>query len=179
MEEQARILKNEIYDEISLLNQWSQSLSNLLPVDYRSKIKWYGGLPGAIIEAREEKRMEKMINAPILGEHSFFQMAFLIPEKVKLIGKKTRELQGLLSENDSDRIKIGDDFINATVSLIQSWKGYSPAMATTVFSFGKGRKNNKSLIQYLLEECMHGLGDVIASPAAVNKVQIQLPLMLF
>lgn len=179
MEEQIRTLKNEIYDEISLFNQWSQALSNLLPVDYRSKVQWFGGIPGAIIEAREQKRMEKLINTPIVGEHSFWQLTFMIPEKIKAIGEKIRELQGILPDTDPERIKVGDDFINATFSLIQNWKTYSPAMATTMFSFGKGRKNNKSLIQYLLEESTPGFGSVYASPASINKVQTQLPLMLF
>ena len=178
MEDQVATLRREIYEGISLFNQWSETLSNLLPVDYHSKIKWYGGLPGAIIEARESKRMEQMINTPIVGELSFWNLTFLIPEKVKELGEKTREIQTLLPNSEPSFNKIGDDLICAIYDVIRNWKKYSPAMAGTVFSFGKGRKNNKSLIQYVLEEVGTGLDSVRASEAAITMLHTQLPLML-
>ena len=173
------VLKNEIYNGISLLNQWSATLSNLLPVDHRSKVKWYGGIAGAIIEAREESKLVKLINTPIVGEHSFWQLAGLIPEKINSIGEATRKMQAILLSNksDSESLKIGDDSLNAAFSVIQSWNQYSPSMSHNVFEFGKGRKNRKSLIQYVLETSAPGLGNIVASEETLNKIA-QLSLLL-
>ena len=169
MEDNVLTLTNETNELLTQIKQWSEDFSKLVPVTFESKIKWYGGLPGAIIEIREEKRRAKLMNTPIIGDFTFWTLSFEIMEKVQTLGEKTRELQSILTDSHPDYLKIGDDVLNSVYSLIENWKNYSPSLARTNVDFGEGKKKNVlSLLEKILHDAAIGCNAIAASPETIS-----------
>ena len=149
-------LRKEVYDLVELLNSWASKFSNLLPVTYRSKIQWFGGIPGAIIEARETNRMVKMFNAVVIDDYSYGAISELAQEKIRLLGEKTRELQSLLGNDSAEKAKIGDEVIGAMLSFVKNWKAYAPDLARVVLDTGN-KKEDKSFLENMLYVTANGI----------------------
>ena len=135
-------LTQEIIDKLDELENISNSLSSLSPVTHKSqdKIQWYGGIPGLIKESREEKRLIKLINEPIINGMSFFQLAYKIIEETEYLVDRQLQIQQLLSKDDERYYGLVIDIFNIVENVISSWNNYSPDMAQEPISI-KGEKD--------------------------------------
>lgn len=179
MEDKTSNIRIEVEEHVSILQEWSSNFAKLLPVTYRSKIKWFGGIPGAIIEAKEESRMVKLLNAEVIDNYSYGIITEMAFDKIKTLGEKTRALQSLMDENDPEIARIGNEVIGTILSFIKNWKGYSPDLAQVVLLEGKRRKKeDKSFLEKMLLAAAEGAGGVVASSEMVAEVS-RLSMMLF
>lgn len=116
----------------------AETFHALEPVSHLSqaKIQFTGGILGAIREAKEDKRLYKLINEPICRELSFFRYAYYLIDVTKELVEKQTEIQKLISSDNPlyyDNVKI----ILASVSMASdAWLRYSPDMANAGLQIG-------------------------------------------
>lgn len=139
-------LTQEIVDKLEELENMSKKLSSLSPVTHKSqaKIQWYGGIPGLIKESREEKRLVKLINEPILNGKSFLQLAYVIVEETDYLVERQLQIQQFIDKSDERYFGLVIDIFNVVENLINSWENYSPDMKEEPISI-KGEKDMLSL----------------------------------
>lgn len=145
-------LSNEIFLILDAINDITSEISLKTPVSHKSqaRIQWYGGIPGAIKDIRESKRLEKLINEPIVKDISFWDMSFFIINKTELLVSKQLELQKILSDSDPRFYGIVIDIYNLIKNLTSAWYNYSPDMATELMK--SGDLKNISLLE-LVQHC--------------------------
>jgi len=138
-------LKTEIASLCKTIIEESVPFANAEPVSHRSKaaIQFSGGILGAIQEYREGKRMEKLINAKISGQWSFYTFAFHIIEVAESLVEKECELQKQLSKESEEYMKGVQLIITSIEQAKSNWLHYSPDMA--VEGIKVGDTNNVSL----------------------------------
>ncbi len=95
-------LEQELVDLMTEVERSISVIGNLTPVTYLSqaKIQFYGGIPGAIRESRERKRLEKMIEAPLYKDKSYIMYWFYLAEIAEKAAEILLQLQQLLSKED-------------------------------------------------------------------------------
>ena len=131
-------LTAEIKDLCNSLIEDAKILYALEPVSYlsQSKITWVGGILGAVREIRENKRLEKLINAPICREMSFYRYAFHIMQTIEKLVDLQLEIQKNTTSDNS--IYFGNiTLINEAVNAARNaWYRYSPDMAAAGITIG-------------------------------------------
>lgn len=101
-----------------------------------SKIQWTGGILGAIAEYKQDKRLEKLLNAPIYGDLSFYKMTwFIIDETEKLVDKQL-QIQKLSSPEDDIYYGNVKRIFTSLTEVIQAWYNYSPEAAEASLTLG-------------------------------------------
>lgn len=181
MEKDITSLKIEASEILAQIKAWSDSLSKLMPVSYESKVKWFGGIPGAIIEYRETQRMVKLLNTIIIDDYSYGDFAYVLMAKIKELGKATREYQSQLPEDSEESIQFGDDVIITIPTAVKNWKNYSPSLAMVVIEDDEVNKNKKkkerlSLSAQMYIASIEGVSGIHASPEAISIVKKEIPL---
>ena len=75
----------EIQQMCNDLLEEAKAIAQLPPVSHlsKSKIRFYGGIIGTIQDYREEKRLVKLLNAPICKGCSFYAYAFHLIDTTK------------------------------------------------------------------------------------------------
>lgn len=133
MNDRVSQLTNEISEHCAYLDEICVSLRGLQTVSHikQSKfpITWVGGIPGAIKEIRQNKRLGKLINAPIVKDKSFFQLAFEIVDTTKLAVDKQIELQSICNQSTADYYENTIRIVHSSERCFQAWYEYSPDMA--------------------------------------------------
>ena len=144
--ETVETLTREIIEKLSYLEDLTNELSSLTPVTHKSQaiIQWHGGITGAIQESREEKRLIKLINEPIINDKSFYQLAYVIIDETEHLVDRQLKIQQLIKKDDERYFGLVIDIFSAVEKLINSWKHYSPDMAKEPISI-KGEKETFSL----------------------------------
>ena len=144
--ETVETLTREIIEKLSYLEDLTNELSSLTPVTHKSQaiIQWHGGITGAIQESREEKRLIKLINEPIINDKSFYQLAYVIIDETEHLVDRQLKIQQLIKTDDERYFGLVIDIFSAVEKLIKSWKHYSPDMAKEPISI-KGEKETFSL----------------------------------
>lgn len=106
-------------------------IGNLQPVTYlsQSKIQFQGGILGGIREYRENKRLEKLINAPIFKDKSYVTYGVFLAETAEKASKILSEIQQILSKED-DRYYglVVDSFVKLKTAQ-DAWYHYSPVLS--------------------------------------------------
>lgn len=110
------------YDRVSHLSQ--------------SKIQFQGGILGGIREYRESKRLEKLMNQPIVGDLSFYKYAFHLIEKAEELTKLLLEYQKTVGEADENHYTLVEAAINVTMKAVSTWYNLSPDMADASITIG-------------------------------------------
>ncbi len=110
------------YDRVSHLSQ--------------SKIQFQGGILGGIREYRESKRLEKLMNQPIVGDLSFYKYAFHLIEKAEELTKLLLEYQKTVGEADENYYTPVEAAINVTMKAVSTWYNLSPDMADASITIG-------------------------------------------
>lgn len=110
------------YDRVSHLSQ--------------SKIQFQGGILGGIREYRESKRLEKLMNQPIVGDLSFYKYAFHLIEKAEELTKLLLEYQKTVGEADENYYTLVEAAINVTMKAVSTWYNLSPDMADASITIG-------------------------------------------
>lgn len=137
--ESIETLTQEILDKLSELEVLSSKLSSLTPVSHlsKSKIRWYGGIIGTVQEIRENKRLEKLMNEPLVEGKSFFVIALsVIPEAANYLVERQLKVQQLVGKEDSRYFGLVVDIFNGIEKAICSWYNYSPDMAEASITIG-------------------------------------------
>ena len=124
-------LNSEIEKTCKELIAEAKIISQLQPVSHLSKssLQFVGGILGGIREYRENTRLEKLINAPICYNWTFYTYASHLINITEELVKKQIEVQGLASE--SDPCYLGNvELIASSVDIAhKAWFDYSPDMA--------------------------------------------------
>lgn len=161
------ILLNELTSICSEIEESMETVSKLEPVTYLSqaKIQFQGGILGGIREYRENKRLEKLINAPIYKGKSFVTYAVYLAESSEKIVKILSEVQGLLTKED-DRYHglVAASF--ATVNdALNIWYHYSPDLSTVTLNLrGQAEELRGGIRRWIKEEyCKLDLPDSMQS----------------
>lgn len=131
-------LNKEIDTIIEKFSDISRSLRGKDQASYlnHSKIQWTGGILGAIAEYKQDKRLEKLLNAPIYGDLSFYKMTwFIIDETEKLVDKQL-EIQKLSTPEDEVYYGNVKRIFDSLTELIQAWYNYSPEAAEASLTLG-------------------------------------------
>lgn len=110
------------YDRVSHLSQ--------------AKIQFQGGLLGGIREYRESKRLEKLMNQPIVGELSFYKYAFHLIEKAEELTKLLLEYQKIVGKDDEYYYTPVESAIDVTFKAVSTWYNLSPDMADASITIG-------------------------------------------
>lgn len=132
-------LTQEIINKLNELDSLSTELSSLKPVTHRnqSKIQFVSGVLGAIQESREEKRLEKMINEPLIFGQSFYNIALLvIPQATDYLVERQLKIQQLVNKEDKRYYGFVVDIFNYIDKLTCAWYNYSPDMANETLIIG-------------------------------------------
>lgn len=131
-------LKAQIMKGCETIVKESQPFANATPVSHRSKafLQFNGGILGAVQEYREDKRLVKLINAPISDRWSFYTFAFHIIEETETLVNKVCELQKLLPHDSDEYLKEVQLVISAIEQAKSNWLHYSPDMAVEGIKIG-------------------------------------------
>ena len=133
------LITQDIIDKLSELEKMSDTLSSLPPVSHRSqaKIQFVSGVLGAIQENRETKRLEKLINAPLVDGHSFYDIALsVIPNATNYLVERQLKIQQLVDKEDKRYYGFVVDIFNYVDKLTCAWYNYSPDMANESLTIG-------------------------------------------
>lgn len=138
MSEQSNRIVSEILQSCSEMEDMANAISQLQPVSHlsKSKTQWVGGIPGAIKEICEDKRLVKLMNEPIYQGKSFYQLAFYIINQTDSIVEKQITLQGLISKEDANYYGLVILISNTVAKAISEWYSYSPDMANASITIG-------------------------------------------
>lgn len=141
--ENVETLTQEIVDKLLELEKTTKKLESLSPVSHKSqaKIQWTGGIIGAIQENKEGKRLEKLINEPLVDGHSFYDIAlFVIPQAADYLVERQLKIQQLVSKDDKRYYGFVVDIANYIDMMTNAWYNYSPDMANESLTI-EGQKN--------------------------------------
>ena len=110
----------------------ADAIGKLEPVSHlsSSKIQFTGGILGAIQDVKEEKRLVKLINAPIYKEFSFCKFAYHIMAECELLVEKQLEVQKQTSPDNPIYYGNVELIMNSIQSAYDAWYNYSPDMAS-------------------------------------------------
>jgi len=113
-------------------------LSTFEPVSHLSqaKIQFQGGILGAIREYREDKRLVKLINEPIVDGYSFYSYAIHIVQQADAISSLIIEYQKIVSKDSEDYYAAIEPAINTTMKAYTTWYNLSPDMAEAPITIG-------------------------------------------
>ena len=120
------------------LMEEAQTIAKLTPVSHlsKSKIQFSGGILGGIQEYRKEKRLERLINAPICKEWTFYTYAgHLIDTATELVQKQI-EIQNATTENDDCYFGNVMLIVSSITVAHKAWFEYSPDMAWEGINIG-------------------------------------------
>lgn len=103
MDEPVDQLLAEIDDILFELKDISEVLSKLEPVSHKRKsaVVWVGGIPGAVRAIREGNKFDKLVNAPIFKDKSFYNLAFIIAKNAESLSEKQVKIQSLVEKDNS------------------------------------------------------------------------------
>ena len=122
----------ETFDhEIEVLSTYGQ-VSHLS----QAKIQFNGGILGAIREYREDKRLVKLINKPIVDGYSFYSYAIHICQQADAISSLIMEYQKIVSKDSEDYYVPIEPAINTTMKAFTTWYNLSPDMAVAPITIG-------------------------------------------
>ena len=130
---------NEIAVLCAELKEASIEIAKLQPVSHLSKVQWTG-LIGAVQEYRVGNRLEKMINAPLYKDWSFYQFGFHIAQTSEKIVESIVEIQKTISKEDERYYGIVRSSLPIIMETVNSWYNYSPDMAEAELTIA-GQKN--------------------------------------
>ena len=129
-------ITNKITEITKQLVEISSKLNELESVSHLSKspVRWQGGVIGLIQDVRENKRLEKLINAPIYNNLSFFN----ISGKIICYTEELVDLQKqMIPDEDFTEKQIQDTgkfIVKVVEQAIASWLQYSPDMANATLT---------------------------------------------
>ena len=134
--------KEEILESISSIcdtfSQEIDAISKYNGVSHlsQSKIQFQGGILGGICEYKEGKRLEKLMNQPLVGEYSFFKYAFHIIEQAETLTSLIIEYQKIVDKDSDDYYSPIKPAIDTTMKAISTWYNLSPDMAEASITIG-------------------------------------------
>lgn len=134
--------KEEIVDKIAgICETFLHEIETLSKYDRvshlsQSKIQFQGGILGGIREYKESKRLEKLINQPLVGEYSFYKYAFHIIEQAETLTSLILEYQRLVGKDTEEYYAPIEPAINTTMMAISTWYNLSPDMAEASIKIG-------------------------------------------
>lgn len=134
--------KEEIIDKIiEICNKLAEEVDTLSRYDTvshlsQSKIQWQGGIFGAIREAKENKRLVKLLNEPIVGELSYYRYAFHLIDTAEKLSALIAEYQKLADKESDDYFAPVELAIDSTYKAINCWYNLSPDMANAPLTIG-------------------------------------------
>ncbi len=132
-------LTQEIIDKLSELEEMTNKLESLSPVSHKSqaKIQFVSGVIGAIQENNENKRLNKLINEPLVNGESFYHIAlFVIPQAADYLVERQLKIQQLVGKEDKRYYGFVVDIFNYIDKLTNAWYNYSPDMANESLTIG-------------------------------------------
>lgn len=117
-------LMAEVEESISVIGK-------LQPVTYLSqaKIQFQGGILGGIREYRENKRLEKLINAPIFKEKSYVTYGVFLAEMAEKASKLLSEIQHILTKEDDRYYGLVVASFATLKTAQDAWYHYSPDLS--------------------------------------------------
>lgn len=124
---------DKILKEIQL---HSSKLLSLEPVTHlsRSMIQWHGGIIGAVQEHREYKLLVKMLNEPILGEKTFYQLCFWGCRQTEKAVALQLKIQESTSKDDPIYFQKACDIVQICTTFVNAYFHYSPDMASALIT---------------------------------------------
>lgn len=137
--------KEEILDKIaSICETFKYEIDSLSKYDRvshlsKSKIQFQGGIFGGIREYKEGKRLEKLINQPLVGEYSFYKYAFHVIEQAEALTSLILEYQKIVGKESEDYYTPIEPAITTTMKAISTWYDLSPDMAEAPITIGDER----------------------------------------
>jgi hypothetical protein len=136
MKEEDIILKIE--DICAAIIKETDTLSKYEPVTHLSqaKIQFQGGIFGGIREYRESKRLEKLINQPLIGELSFYKYAFHLILKAEELTKLLLDYQQIADKQNAQYYTPVITSINVIQKAVSVWYNISPDMANAPLTIG-------------------------------------------
>lgn len=132
----------ELFDNITTLSEElmdiAKTLAKLEPVSHLSKspIRWNGGIIGVIQDVRENNRLMKLINAPIYGEKSFYNIVGIICEHTEKMVEMQKEMVVDESFSKENLQEVATSIVKAVECAHYSWLQYSPEMAHATIKVG-------------------------------------------
>lgn len=116
----------------------AESIAKLPSVSHlsKSKVQFSGGILGGIQEYREGKRLEKLMNAPICKDWTFYTYAFHLIDTAEELVKKQIELQNTTTEQDECYYANVTLIVSAIDVAHKAWFEYSPDMAWAGITVG-------------------------------------------
>lgn len=134
--------KEEILDKIAgICETFTNEIDALSKYDRvshlsNSKIQFQGGILGGLREYREGKRLEKLMNQPLVGEYSFYKYAFHIIEQAEALTTLIIDYQKLVGKDSEEYYTPIEPAINITMKAISTWYNLSPDMAQAPITIG-------------------------------------------
>lgn len=132
-------LQQEIIDKITEFNEIAEQLKSKQSVSHKNKgsLQWGGGIIGSIQEAREENRLYKMLNEPIIGNKSFYNLCFYIIEGADYMVERQLKIQQQIDKEDKRYYGFVIDIFNCLQIISTAWYNYSLDMADAPITIDK------------------------------------------
>lgn len=129
--ERIDVLIQELTDLMAEIENSISVVGNLQPVTYlsQSKIQFQGGILGGIREYRENKHLEKLINAPIYKDKSYVAYGVYLAETAEKASKILAELQQLIRNEDERYFGLVEASFSTLMNAQNAWYHYSPDLA--------------------------------------------------
>lgn len=152
----------------------SSKLLSLEPVTHLSQsvIQWYGGIIGAIQEHREYKRLERMLNEPISGGKTFYQLCFWGCRQTEEAVALQLKIQGSTSKDEPLYFQKACDIVQICTTFVTAYFHYSPAMASALITVEE--EKNVSLGKYL-QSYVHDELVKLDLPPELKEIKEPLP----
>ncbi len=137
--EDIQALCEQVDNILEEMQSHSSKMLSLEPVTHlsQSMIQWHGGIIGAIQEYRENKRLAKLLNEPISGGKTFYQLCLwgcLQTEKAVALQLKIQEC---ISKDNPIYFQKAADIVHVSSNFVHSYLHYSPDMANALITIGK------------------------------------------
>ena len=126
---------NKIIDTFSNISKFLRGKEQATYLNH-SKIQWTGGIIGAISEYKEDKRLEKLLNAPLYDDLSFYKMTWFIIEETNKMVDNQLEIQKLCTIKDDIYYGNVKRILESTLDIIEAWYNYSPEAAEASLTIG-------------------------------------------
>ena len=158
-------LNSELKEHIGHLLDESNAVSKLERISYQSKsrISWNGGIIGAIVEHKEEKRIVNILNTVIYNDIKYIDFPNYIYKIVKSCVLIQQQIQSLIDKENDYYYGNVELLKSASKSCISSWSNFSDV------AFLRIKKDGTSI--YIdFENAINNEFQSIDKPKIVNKV---------
>lgn len=102
----------------------------------RENLRFHGGMIGTIQDYMEARQLVRLMNTPIYGSLTFYELAFHITKTAQELAGWQVELQKNSAPTDSGYYGNVEKIVSAVTDAVKAWYRYAPDLANAPIIIG-------------------------------------------